>query len=172
MDLGFYRVLRNIALDQGTELTYVIATRQDLSQVERHLEQRFTSLSSPLFNIFHTLVIPTFSEDDARQMVSGLLESAGLDLSAKLSFWFQRDLLFHLSGFHPFFLQIACYELFEHCVLPDGTFSDQETGSIWDILGEAIDGPLKGTLLSSIPNHDTFWFAWAAFVPPDTLAED
>ena len=53
----------------------------------------------------------------------------------------------------------------------DGTFTDKETGSTWDILGEAIDGPMKGMLLSSIPHHDTFWFAWAAFIPPDTLAE-
>ena len=51
----------------------------------------------------------------------------------------------------------------------DGTFSDAETGSIWNILGTAIDGPLTGTELTAIPNYDTFWFAWAAFVPEGAL---
>ena len=46
-----------------------------------------------------------------------------------------------------------------------GVFRDQETGSSWNILGEAIDGPLAGAQLVALPHHDTFWFAWAAFVP-------
>jgi hypothetical protein len=125
VDLSFYKILRNLAIDGKTRLSYVIATRQELSEVERSIEQRFTALSSPLFNIFHQLVVTPFSEDEAREMVSGLLQSAALDLATKLSFWLQRNLLFKLSGFHPFFLQIACYQLFEHCVLPDGTFSDR-----------------------------------------------
>jgi len=124
VDISFFKMLRNLAQDQYTKLTYVIATRQELSKVEKSLEQSFTSLSSPLFNIFQQLIIPLFSEDEARQVINGLLQSTGLDLAAKLSFWLQRDLLFQLSGFHPFFLQIACYQLFEHCVLSDGTFSD------------------------------------------------
>lgn len=53
----------------------------------------------------------------------------------------------------------------------DGTFTDQETGSRWDITGQAIDGPMEGKSLTAIPHHDTFWFAWAAFVGPDSLDE-
>lgn len=53
----------------------------------------------------------------------------------------------------------------------DGTFTDENTGSTWDILGTASDGPLAGTVLNSIPHHDTFWFAWAAFVPGESLAQ-
>ena len=53
--------------------------------------------------------------------------------------------------------------------LEDGLFLDQETGSIWDIFGEAIDGPMSGSKLDPIPHHDTFWFAWAAFVPDGEL---
>jgi len=53
----------------------------------------------------------------------------------------------------------------------NGTFEDQETGSVWDILGEAIVGPLAGTRLASLPHHDTFWFAWAAFVADGTLTK-
>jgi hypothetical protein len=53
----------------------------------------------------------------------------------------------------------------------DGTFNDQETGSTWDILGEALEGPSAGSQLSPIPHHDTFWFAWAAFVPAGDLTK-
>ena len=53
--------------------------------------------------------------------------------------------------------------------LEDGLFLDRETGSIWDIFGEAIDGPMSGSKLDPIPHHDTFWFAWAAFVPDGEL---
>jgi hypothetical protein len=53
----------------------------------------------------------------------------------------------------------------------NGTFEDQETGSVWDILGEAITGPLAGTRLVSLPHHNTFWFAWAAFVADGTLTK-
>jgi hypothetical protein len=53
----------------------------------------------------------------------------------------------------------------------DGTFTDQETGSTWDILGSALDGPLAGSQLKAVPYHDTFWFAWAAFVPDSSLTQ-
>ena len=47
-------------------------------------------------------------------------------------------------------------------------FTDAETGSTWNILGEAIDGPLAGKRLTKIVHGDHFWFAWGAF-KPDTL---
>ncbi len=51
----------------------------------------------------------------------------------------------------------------------DGTFSDAETGSVWDILGEAVEGPLAGEKLTPILHFDHFWFAWAAFFPATEL---
>ena len=51
----------------------------------------------------------------------------------------------------------------------DGTFSDLETGSVWDILGRAIDGPLAGAQLTAALHFDHFWFAWAAFFPETEL---
>jgi hypothetical protein len=52
-----------------------------------------------------------------------------------------------------------------------GQFTDLETESVWDITGEAVSGPLRGTSLVPLPHHDTFWFAWAAFVPESSLTE-
>ena len=47
-------------------------------------------------------------------------------------------------------------------------FVDDQTGSQWNILGEAVDGPLSGSRLEPIASADHFWFAWAAF-KPDTV---
>ena len=40
---------------------------------------------------------------------------------------------------------------------------DRETGSLWNIKGEAIEGELKGKRLNQIPAHTAFWFAWGTF---------
>lgn len=50
----------------------------------------------------------------------------------------------------------------------DGAFVDTQTGSVWTILGNAIDGPLSGSALTPIVHSDPFWFSWAAF-KPDTF---
>ena len=44
-------------------------------------------------------------------------------------------------------------------------FADAETGSRWNILGQAIAGPLAGGQLTPIVHANHFWFAWAAFRP-------
>jgi hypothetical protein len=44
-------------------------------------------------------------------------------------------------------------------------FRDRETGSIWNLMGWAVSGPLAGTRLNPVPHGDYFWFAWAAFRP-------
>jgi hypothetical protein len=42
---------------------------------------------------------------------------------------------------------------------------DQETGSVWSILGRAISGPLAGEALVPELAIDSLWFDWAAFHP-------
>ena len=45
---------------------------------------------------------------------------------------------------------------------------DVETGSVWNIIGRAVEGPLTGTELTPVVHGDHLWFSWAAF-KPDTL---
>lgn len=47
----------------------------------------------------------------------------------------------------------------------DGQIIDDETGSSWNILGQAVAGPLAGQRLSSTPSGVHFAFAWLAFNP-------
>ncbi len=44
-------------------------------------------------------------------------------------------------------------------------FVDLQTGSGWNILGQAKSGPLTGKRLVPIVHANHFWFAWAAFKP-------
>ena len=50
-------------------------------------------------------------------------------------------------------------------------FVDAETGSTWNVLGQATDGPLVGAELEAVAHVDTFWFAWAAFRPDTEIIE-
>ncbi len=51
----------------------------------------------------------------------------------------------------------------------EGAFTDRETGSRWNLAGEAVAGPLEGTSLEAVPHGDHFWFAWVAFRPETRL---
>ncbi len=42
---------------------------------------------------------------------------------------------------------------------------DEQTGSSWNVLGQALDGKLKGQQLAQIVSVNHFWFSWAAFKP-------
>ena len=50
-------------------------------------------------------------------------------------------------------------------VAADETITDEQTGSVWNILGEAISGELAGQSLTPVVKVDHFWFSWAAFRP-------
>ncbi len=50
-----------------------------------------------------------------------------------------------------------------------GKIIDNETGSEWNIFGQAVAGPLAGSQLPPMLSHTHFWFAWAAFRPDTTL---
>jgi hypothetical protein len=47
----------------------------------------------------------------------------------------------------------------------EGKFHDEQTGSIWDITGRAIEGRLKGQRLSPVVHGDYFAFVWLVFKP-------
>lgn len=40
---------------------------------------------------------------------------------------------------------------------------DNETGTVWNLKGEALSGTFQGRTLTPIASHNSFWFAWATF---------
>ena len=53
----------------------------------------------------------------------------------------------------------------------DGTFTDDQSGSTWNIFGQATDGERAGAQLESIEHRNEFWFAFQAFFGADNLRE-
>ncbi len=58
--------------------------------------------------------------------------------------------------------------------LENDSILDDQTGSKWTILGEAVEGPLAGQALKPLIHANHFWFAWQAFFPETEVraAED
>ncbi len=53
----------------------------------------------------------------------------------------------------------------------DGSFTDAETGSTWNIFGAATAGDLAGSQLDQVVSFEHFWFSWAAFQPETRVYE-
>lgn len=51
----------------------------------------------------------------------------------------------------------------------DGMIRDDQTGSVWNVFGTAIEGELRGSQLRQELAFPHFWFAWAAFRPETRL---
>jgi hypothetical protein len=107
LDEGFFNRLRG--LGQTGKAVYVIASGQTLFDLAFHDE---TVLSSPFFNIFHPVWLSFLKPEEASALVD--------DLAAMVEFegFDEDDLAFiqSLAGPHPFYLQVACYYLFDEKV--------------------------------------------------------
>ena len=54
----------------------------------------------------------------------------------------------------------------------DDGFVDEETGSTWNLFGQAVAGPLVGSRLAPVTHGTHFWFAWSAFQPDTSVHGD
>lgn len=54
----------------------------------------------------------------------------------------------------------------------DGRWMDTATASEWNILGEAVAGPLKGKRLPAVESGVHFAFAWLAFNPQSEIVRE
>lgn len=49
--------------------------------------------------------------------------------------------------------------------LGEGVAQDTQTGSLWNIQGRAIAGPLAGKVLEYMPSFVSEWYGWSAYHP-------
>ena len=47
----------------------------------------------------------------------------------------------------------------------DGRFEDRQTGTVWNLSGQAVEGELAGAQLTEVVHGNHFWFAWGVFRP-------
>ena len=57
-------------------------------------------------------------------------------------------------------------------VFREGKRVDGQTGSEWNVLGEAVAGPLKGKRLPAVESGVHFAFAWLAFNPESEIVRE
>ena len=53
----------------------------------------------------------------------------------------------------------------------DGVFRDEQTGTLWNMSGQAVRGELEGARLVPVVHGNHFWFAWVAFRPETEVWE-
>jgi WD40 repeat protein len=105
LDLSFFGKLRGLI--STAPIACIIATRKPLSDLDK-LASTDSDVRSPFFNFFQSFTLTPFENVEAEALISSSL--------AETDIVFDSDdlrFLYELSGYHPFFLQMASYYLFE-----------------------------------------------------------
>jgi serine/threonine-protein kinase len=103
---SFFRSLAN-----NYDLAYITSSKRDLQE----LCHTSKVADSPFFNIFSTINLSVFNREEAAQLIGQPSADAGAPLEP------YADRILGLSGYFPFYIQIACSAFFEHLTLGDGT---------------------------------------------------
>jgi AAA+ ATPase superfamily predicted ATPase len=101
-DPAFFYGLRSLAIHH--HLSLITSSRRELIELCHSEAIR----SSPFFNIFANINVRLFTENEVKHLISELL--AGTDIIFTMS---EKDFIFQIAGYHPYFLQSACSFLFE-----------------------------------------------------------
>lgn len=98
----FFYGLRSLAIQH--HLALVTSSRRELIELCHSDAIR----SSPFFNIFANINLSLFTEEEARSLIETSLAGTGVLFSEDIV-----QMIFRVAGFHPYFLQVACYNAFE-----------------------------------------------------------
>lgn len=98
----FFYGLRSLAIHHN--LALVTSSREELIELCHSNAVR----SSPFFNIFANINVNLFHPNEALGLIKQSLEGSGATFSQN-----EINLIGRLAGYHPYFLQAACYFLFE-----------------------------------------------------------
>jgi hypothetical protein len=101
-DPAFFYGLRSLAIHHN--LSLITSSRRELIELCHSEAIR----SSPFFNIFANINIRLFTETEARHLITQSLAGTGISFTDA-----ELDIIFRIAGYHPYFLQAACYFLFE-----------------------------------------------------------
>jgi hypothetical protein len=120
----FFARLRGLTTKYG--LAYLTASQRPLFAITAD-EQ---ILSSPFFNIFVSMSLGLFTEEEARSLIQERLAGTAVTFSEALI-----DYLLYLVGPHPFFLHVAGYHAFQ--ALAQG--EDLEAESDFSVLDAPVE---------------------------------
>lgn len=101
---SFFNNLRYI-VSSYPNVTYVTVSKKDLKELTHSKEVR----SSPFFNVFYEMKIEFLTLEDTERLIFESSEKAGVKFNED-----DKDFAFDVAHFHPFFAQLACYEIFKY----------------------------------------------------------
>lgn len=126
----FFEELRG--LGQTGQVVYVTASGETVYDLSFHDEN---VLSSPFFNIFSTVWLGFMKPQEARALVDGLAAMADFEGFDEDDHAFLQD----IAGPHPFYLQVACYLLFE-----EKTGKARSAGPDYDLVRSQFAREMRG----------------------------
>ena len=85
-------------------LSLVVATREPLEALCRPIK----FIGSPFHTIFVSLSLKPFTREEAEELIDKYLKGTGVEFSKE-----DRDFVYKVSKGHPYWLQNACFKLFE-----------------------------------------------------------
>ncbi|MBN1220215.1 MAG: AAA-like domain-containing protein [Anaerolineae bacterium] len=100
-DNDFFGGLRSLAIHHN--LALITSSQKSLVELTHSEEVR----TSPFFNIFATIHLRAFSEEEATELIDRYLASTGTKFLIS-----ELNVIFALASYHPHFLQVACHHLF------------------------------------------------------------
>ena len=115
----FFSFLRSCA--NSYSVAFVTSSRNDLQR----LCHSSAIADSPFFNIFSSLYLKGFREEEARDLIAEPSQTAGVPLAPFC------DQILALAGSFPFYLQIACSTYFEQLVTAPETLQDDEIREVF-----------------------------------------
>lgn len=98
----FFFGLRSLAINY--QIALITSTRKELIELTHSNEIR----SSPFFNIFAMINLRPFNLQEAQDLIEKNLAGGDIRFTDD-----ERNLILQLAGTHPYFLQVACYFLYE-----------------------------------------------------------
>lgn len=137
-----------------------------------------------------TLVYPLMHGRDERLPLKSLVlgvEIAGDSRAYPVSLFESRDLIHDelggtplvlVSAFDDDYLQVFSRELAAGRTLTftresQEALKDEQTGSVWNLIGRCVSGELEGRQLAPVPHYNKiFWFTWADYHPETEIHDE
>ncbi|MEJ2722764.1 MAG: ATP-binding protein, partial [bacterium] len=142
-DERFFSFLRSLA--NSYQVAYVTSSHDELQMMCHNKDIS----DSPFFNIFSSMPLRTFDHTEALELISAPSRREGVPLEG------YADRIIDLAGYFPFYLQVACSNVFEHMVdnpkgEPDwpqiaASFTD-EVYPHYSFVWERMDEPARESL--------------------------
>ncbi len=101
-DPSFFYGLRSLAIHH--HLALITSSQRELIELCHSDLIR----ASPFFNIFANFNLCLFDKAEAQDMIASFLQGSTISFAPE-----ELDTIFHIAGYHPYFLQVACHFLFE-----------------------------------------------------------